>query len=180
MSNTSWIDRKEYPFESRYFAVPAGRLHYVDEGDGSPIVMVHGNPTWSFLYRDLIKRLKPTYRCIVLDHIGFGLSDKPATAWLEQMWGRMSALNGKPKLFVWGMKDIAFRDKELKRWEQTFPEARSIRLDSVGHYVPEEAPNELAEAVIPFLAETEPAKQQLTHEDPFASLRDGIAGKACR
>jgi haloalkane dehalogenase len=69
----------------------------------------------------------------------------------------MSALNGKPKLFVWGMKDIAFRDKELKRWKQTFPEARSMRLATVGHYVQEEAPNELAEAVIPFLEETEQA-----------------------
>ena len=57
MSNTNWIDREEYPFASHYFDVPAGRLHYVDEGSGSPIVMVHGNPTWSFLYRDLIKRL---------------------------------------------------------------------------------------------------------------------------
>ncbi|MGF1671643.1 MAG: alpha/beta fold hydrolase, partial [Balneolaceae bacterium] len=77
MNNANWIDRKEYPFESRYFEVPAGRLHYVDEGAGDPVVMVHGNPTWSFLYRDLIKRLKPNYRCIALDHLGFGLSDKP-------------------------------------------------------------------------------------------------------
>lgn len=292
MSNASWIDRKEYPFESRYFAVPAGRLHYVDEGAGSPIVMVHGNPTWSFLYRDLIKRLQSKYRCIAVDHLGFGLSDKPkewsylpeghaknlsalldglgmsnitlvlqdwggpiglsyavthpekiariilmntwawpvnrdfhyvgfsgfmggpvgrmlihrynffaqvllrqafgnksklskaahmhylrplevpedrkgcmvfpkqiiaSTPWLGHIWNGISALNGQPKLFVWGMKDIAFRDKELKRWEQTFPEARSVRLGTVGHFVQEEAPNELAEAVIPFLAETERA-----------------------
>lgn len=292
MSDSAWINRNEYPFESRYFEVPAGRLHYVDEGAGSPIVMVHGNPTWSFLYRDLIKRLKPRYRCIALDHIGFGLSDKPkdwsylpedhtknltalinnlelsnitlvlqdwggpiglsyavahpekvarivlmntwawpvnrdfhyiafsrfmggpvgrmlirrynffaqvvlrqafgdksklskavhthylrplempenrkgcmvfpkqiidSTPWLERIWRRISTLNDKPKLFIWGMKDIAFRDKELKRWEQTFPEARSVRLDTVGHFVQEEAPVELAEAVIPFLSETEKA-----------------------
>lgn len=62
MNNASWIDRKEYPFESRFFEVSAGRLHYVDEGEGDPIVMVHGNPTWSFLYRDLIRQLKPNYR----------------------------------------------------------------------------------------------------------------------
>lgn len=77
MNNASWIDRKQYPFESRFFEVSAGKLHYVDEGAGDPIVMVDGNPTWSFLYRDLVKRLKPIYRCIALDHLGFGLSDKP-------------------------------------------------------------------------------------------------------
>lgn len=293
MSNSTWIDRNEYPFESRYFEVPAGRLHYVDEGAGCPIVMVHGNPTWSFLYRYLIKQLQPRYRCIAMDHIGFGLSDKPmdwsylpedhaknltalidnlelsnitlvlqdwggpiglsyavahpekvarivfmntwawpvnrdcyyvafsgfmggpvgrmlirrynffaqvvlrrafgdrsklskdvhmhylrpleapqdrkgcmvfpkqivaSTPWLEQIWGGISVLNGKPKLFVWGMKDIAFRDKELRRWEQTFPEARYLRLEGVGHFVQEEASNELAEAIIPFLAETEQMK----------------------
>lgn len=289
MNNAGWLDRKEYPFESRYFEVSAGRMHYVDEGSGVPIVMVHGNPTWSFLYRDLIKRLTPNYRCIALDHLGFGLSDKPkgwsylpedhasnlsalidglelsnvtlvlqdwggpiglsyavahpdriariilmnswawpvnrdlhyigfssfmggpvgrmlirrynffarvilrkafgderklskeahmhylrpleapedrkgcmvfpkqiiaSTPWLEQIWSELSTLNGKPKLFVWGMKDIAFRDKELKRWEQTFPEAQSVRLETIGHFVQEEAPSELADIVVPFLSET--------------------------
>ena len=59
MNDLDWIDREEYPFESRHIEVPAGRMHYLDEGRGSPVVMVHGNPTWSFLYRDLIKRLRP-------------------------------------------------------------------------------------------------------------------------
>lgn len=289
MHTATWIDRKEYPFESHYFEVSAGKLHYVDEGKGDPIVMVHGNPTWSFLYRDLIKRLEPNHRCIALDHLGFGLSDKPrdwsylpqdhagnlsalmdglelsdvtlvlqdwggpiglsyavahpdkiariilmntwawpvnrdlhyigfssfmggpvgrmlirrynffakvilrkafgdesrlseaaythylrplevpedrkgcmifpkeiiaSTPWLNQIWSDISALNGKPKLFVWGMKDIAFRDKELKRWEQAFPEAQTVRLDGVGHFVQEEAPSELGDAVVRFLSET--------------------------
>jgi len=65
-------------------------------------------------------------------------------------------VNGE-QLIVWGMKDIAFREKELTRWERTFPEARSIHLSSVGHYVQEEAPAELAAAVVPFLKETTPA-----------------------
>jgi haloalkane dehalogenase len=51
-----WVDRQEYPFTPRTLDVPAGRLSYVDEGQGDPIVMVHGTPTWSFLYRHLIKR----------------------------------------------------------------------------------------------------------------------------
>jgi len=292
MKNYNWIDREEYPFESHHFQVPAGNLHYVDEGRGSPIVMVHGNPTWSFLYRKLIKRLRSEYRCIAMDHLGFGLSDKPrdwrylpkdhaanlmalieglglkditlavqdwggpiglsyavahpdsvariiimntwawpvnrdpyyiafsgfmggpigrmlirrynffarsivrqafgdkrklsaavhehylralatpekrkgclvfpkqiiaSTPWLDRLWTRISVLNDKPKLIVWGMKDIAFREKELRRWERAFPGVRTVRLRSVGHFVQEEAPDDLAEAVVPFLKETEKA-----------------------
>jgi haloalkane dehalogenase len=53
-------------------------MQYVDEGEGHPLVFVHGTPTWSFLYRHQIKALFRHYRCIAPDHIGFGLSDKPA------------------------------------------------------------------------------------------------------
>ena len=80
MHQHEWIDKKEYPFKSHFLPLTMGRMHYVDEGNGSPIVMVHGNPTWSFLYRHLIKGLSKTHRCIAMDHIGFGLSDKP-TEW---------------------------------------------------------------------------------------------------
>ncbi len=52
-------------------------MHYLDEGEGQPILMVHGQPTWSFMYRHLIRGLSPKARCIAVDHIGFGLSDKP-------------------------------------------------------------------------------------------------------
>ena len=69
--------RRLYPFESRFLERPGGRLHYVDEGSGPPVVFVHGNPTWSFYYRELIKALRPDHRCVALDHIGCGLSDKP-------------------------------------------------------------------------------------------------------
>ncbi len=75
---TGWIDRTAYPFASRFFRTDAGRLHYVDEGTGPPIVMLHGNPTWSFLYRTAIRSLSDRYRCIAPDYLGFGLSDKPA------------------------------------------------------------------------------------------------------
>jgi haloalkane dehalogenase len=77
MRNTDWIDRGEYPFEPHYFETPAGRIHYVDEGEGAPVVMVHGTPTWSFLYRRLIKDLSRDHRVIAVDNLGFGLSDKP-------------------------------------------------------------------------------------------------------
>lgn len=288
MSSFDWIDREEYPFESHFFQVPGGNLHYVDEGSGSPIVMVHGNPSWSFLYRKLIRRFRSGYRCIAIDHLGFGLSDKPegwsylpedharnlalfidklglknitlavqdwggpiglsyaiahpgnvsriiimntwawpvhrdpyyiifsgimggpigrllirrynvfariimrqtfgdkrklspaiheqylralsspgerkgcyvfakqivaSTPWLDHLWSHISILNDIPKLIVWGMKDIAFREKELQRWERKFPEAHIVRLPSVGHFVQEEAPEELAAAVAPFMRE---------------------------
>ena len=73
----AWVDRREYPFEPRALDVEGGRLSYVDEGEGAPIVMVHGTPTWSFLYRHLIRDLSPRYRCVAPDHLGFGLSDRP-------------------------------------------------------------------------------------------------------
>jgi pimeloyl-ACP methyl ester carboxylesterase len=74
----TWLDTAEYPFEPHYFATPAGRLHYVDEGQGEVLVFVHGTPTWSFLYRAQIRELARHYRCIAVDNLGFGLSDQPA------------------------------------------------------------------------------------------------------
>ena len=71
--------RKHFPFESRFTRVNGHRMHYVDEGEGDPVLLLHGNPTWSFLYRKFIPLLVAAgYRVIAPDHIGFGLSDKPA------------------------------------------------------------------------------------------------------
>jgi haloalkane dehalogenase len=287
MRSPEWIDRKEYPFASHYFQTAAGKMHYVDEGQGEVVVMLHGNPTWSFLYRNLIKQLSPNYRCIAPDHIGFGLSDKPvdwsylpeehaknlaaliehldlkditlvvgdwggpigmqyavthpdnvkrlvvtnswawpvdndfhyvsfsalmggpigrflirhfnffvtsfmsvafgekgklgknahqhykdalptaasrkgcyifprqiiaSTPWLNQLWSKISVLKNKPTLFVWGMRDVAFREKELKNWQQALQNSIALRLNTVGHFVPEEAPREFGDAVAAFLA----------------------------
>ena len=66
-----------YPFAGHFLDLSAGKLHYLDEGFGEPVVMLHGNPTWSFYYRNLVLALRGNYRCIVPDHIGCGLSDKP-------------------------------------------------------------------------------------------------------
>ncbi|MFC3282546.1 alpha/beta fold hydrolase [Litchfieldella rifensis] len=288
MQDHEWLDRSEFPFAPHYLQLAAGRMHYVDEGSGEPVVLLHGNPTWSFLYRHLIKQLRSTHRCIAPDYLGFGLSDKPAdwsykpkdhaanltrlietlgldgitlvmqdwggpiglsyalshprnvsrlilintwawpvnhnvhyiafsafmggpigrllirrgnvfarvllrqafgdktrlsrqahahylhpldspkdrkgclvfpkeilgsSAWLAELWQEISVLRDKPVLLVWGMKDIAFREKELQRWQQTFPHHRVVRLPSVGHFVPEEAPERLSEAVTRFLHE---------------------------
>jgi haloalkane dehalogenase len=67
----------EYPFESRFLDRGGLRLHYLDEGNGDPVIMLHGNPTWSFYYRRLVVALRNRFRCIVPDHIGCGFSDKP-------------------------------------------------------------------------------------------------------
>ncbi len=297
--DTDWIDRNEYPFFPRHFQTAAGRMHYVDEGSGDVVVMLHGNPAWSFLYRNLIKQLTAPLpnplpqagegvrcRCIAPDLIGFGLSDKPydwnylpeehaknvaaliehlglkditlvvndwggpigmhyavthpqnvkrlvvlntwawpvdddfhytafsafmggplggwlirrrnffagtfmrmafgdkrrlsktahrhymdalptaesrkgcyvfprqivaSTPWLEQLWSQIAVLREKPTLFVWGMKDVAFREKELLRWQAALPNSRTVRLPTVGHFVAEEAPEELGQAVDAFL-----------------------------
>lgn len=284
-----WLDRSSYPFDDHYAQHPEGRMHYVDEGSGPPVVMLHGNPTWSFLYRRLILALRDRYRCVAPDLLGFGLSDKPegfshhpaeharciddllkrldlrdvtlvvhdwggpigigcalgqpervrrlvilnswmwslqndpyyvafsalmggpagryltrrygffarfvmpavyadrsrltqeihrhylkplddetarrgsailpkqivgASDWLGGLWERRGLLADIPKLIVWGVKDIGFRTKELERWEAAYPDAVVVRLDDVGHYVPEEAPERLADAVGSFLDST--------------------------
>ncbi|NKY26090.1 haloalkane dehalogenase [Nocardia gamkensis] len=67
-----------YPFESRWFDSSVGRVHYIDEGSGPPLLFCHGAPTWSFLYRHIVKDLRDRYRCIAVDYPGFGLSERPA------------------------------------------------------------------------------------------------------
>ncbi|GAB4272911.1 MAG: alpha/beta fold hydrolase [Candidatus Rifleibacteriota bacterium] len=67
-----------YPFSENFYTHSNGfRQHYVDEGQGEPLLMIHGNPSWSFLYRDMIKEFSGSMRTIAPDHIGCGLSDKP-------------------------------------------------------------------------------------------------------
>jgi haloalkane dehalogenase len=68
-----------YPFKSHFLETRGLKLHYLDEGprDAPPVLMLHGNPTWSFHYRNLVLKLRGEFRCIAPDHIGCGLSDKP-------------------------------------------------------------------------------------------------------
>lgn len=77
---TIQINRELYPFESRYCDIDGNKMHYIDEGEGTPILFAHGTPEWSFGWRDLIKGLRGQYRCIAADMLGFGLSDKPPDA----------------------------------------------------------------------------------------------------
>jgi cis-3-alkyl-4-acyloxetan-2-one decarboxylase len=75
-----WLARL-YPFSPRSFRTPGGaRMSYLDEGPrgDEAVLMLHGNPTWSFYYRDLVRELSGTVRCVAPDHVGMGLSEKPA------------------------------------------------------------------------------------------------------
>lgn len=69
--------RQQYPFAANFADTHGKRMHYVEEGKGTPVLMLHGNPTWSFFYRNVIKALSGHKRCIAPDHIGCGLSEKP-------------------------------------------------------------------------------------------------------
>jgi len=73
-----WLDPTLYPFVSRSLQLSEGRIHYLDEGEGEPIVFMHGTPSWSFEYRHLIRELRAFRRCIAPDHLGFGLSERPS------------------------------------------------------------------------------------------------------
>ena len=66
-----------FPFRSRWFQSRAGRVHYIDEGEGPVVLLLHGNPTWSFVYREVVTRLRKSFRCIAPDYLGFGLSEHP-------------------------------------------------------------------------------------------------------
>jgi haloalkane dehalogenase len=70
----SWLDERLFPFRSRFLELDGCRVHYIDEGEGPSLLLLHGNPTWSFLYRDIVKGLRDRFRCVALDYPGFGLS----------------------------------------------------------------------------------------------------------
>jgi haloalkane dehalogenase len=74
----AWLDRQAYPFSPRLLELPEGRVSYLDEGRGETVLFVHGTPTWSFEYRHLVRALAATHRCVAVDNLGFGLSDRPA------------------------------------------------------------------------------------------------------
>ena len=75
----AWLDRAQWPFPARFHQLPEGHLHYVDEGEGAPILFSHGTPTWAFEWRHVLAGL-PNARRIAVDHLGFGLSDRPPDA----------------------------------------------------------------------------------------------------
>jgi haloalkane dehalogenase len=276
----AWVPDELFPFESHYADVAGSRVHYIDEGGGPPLLLLHGNPTWSFLYREIVKGLRDRYRCIAVDHPGFGLSSPapgygftpaehadvleqlvlrldlgdltmmvqdwggpigfavatrhperfaafvigntwawpkgdpgtqlfsrllggaigrrlilnrnlfverllpagvrrgtlleavmdayrgpfptPASRWptavfpreilasrpfLADIEGRLPRLSGRPALIVWPTKDVAFGDRERRRWEELFADHRTVLLEGAGHYIQEDASDEIVTAI---------------------------------
>jgi len=84
--------------DSLFMHLRAGRMHYVDEGAGEPILFVHGTPTWSFEWRHIIRALSSTHRCIAPDHLGFGFSDRPTDAPYTPEWHSENILEFVEKL----------------------------------------------------------------------------------
>ena len=74
VTRPDWVDHRLFPFRSRFLELDGCQVHYVDEGSGPILLMLHGNPTWSFLYRNIIRGLAASWRCVALDYPGFGLS----------------------------------------------------------------------------------------------------------
>ena len=74
LTRPAWVTPELLPFTSRFIALNGHTIHYLDEGQGPTLLMLHGNPAWSFLYRHLIAKLSAHFRCVALDYPGFGLS----------------------------------------------------------------------------------------------------------
>lgn len=133
-----------FPFESKYVEIHGSKMHYIDEGAGDPILFLHGNPTSSYLWRNIIPYLAPHGRCIALDLIGMGKSDKPDldyrffdhSKYLEGFIEKLDLSNITVVLHDWGsglgfhyamrnesnIKGIAFMESLLSplKWED-FP-----------------------------------------------------------
>lgn len=89
---------QEYPFASHWFEADGHVQHYLDEGQGPVLLMVHGNPTWSFAWRRLVRNLSSDYRVIAIDHLGCGFSEKPQDRNLYTLDGHIQRLCGLVKL----------------------------------------------------------------------------------
>lgn len=142
----------DYPFEPHYCEVFGSRMHYIEKGTGDPIVFIHGNPTWSYLWRNVLPHLVPHGRCIALDLIGYGRSDKPhidykwtnQARYVEEFFRKMGLKNVVLVLHDWGVslglnyamrhesqvKAIAFMEgifKTFPQWEDfSSPEFRAL------------------------------------------------------
>jgi cis-3-alkyl-4-acyloxetan-2-one decarboxylase len=137
--------QKHYPFTGHRLDLDGISYHYLDEGEGDTVVMVHGNPSWSFYYRNLVLALRDRYRCIVPDHIGCGLSDKPGDERYDYTLARrvddlerlIDALNLPEKLTLvlhdWGgMIGMAYAARHPERI------ARLVLLNTAAFHLPRE------------------------------------------
>lgn len=274
------VDRELFPYQSHYLGLENGaRVHYVDEGNGPVLLLLHGNPTWAFLYRHLIAELKKDFRVVVPDYPGFGLSSAPegygftaseqavsmaefieqmdlhhmtlmvqdwggpigfavaekfpdrvsgfiigntwawplertghkmfstlmggwpgqfaawccngivhffmskgvegnltdaemamylapfadrnsrapthvfpaqlwdAEVFLQEVYAGLQRLSDRPALIAWGLEDFAFQEPERTRFETLFPNHQTVLLKEAAHFIQEDAPSEIAQAI---------------------------------
>ena len=168
MDKTEDISGK-FPFESKYVEVqasgiPTAKLHYVEQGSGDPILFLHGDPTWSYLWRNVIPHLAPHGRCIAVDLIGMGRSDKPGIDYnffdhVNYLEGFIEALDLKNITLVihdWGsalgfhyarrheanVRGMAFMEaifRPIPGWDDLHPEFRRVfrlfRTPLVGRFL---------------------------------------------
>ena len=240
----AWLPTDLFPFDSHFAEIEGARVHYVDGGSGPPLLLLHGNPTWSFLYRKLIEGLRDRFRCIAPDYPGFGLSaagpgygftaaehaavlenlivklDLDRVTMMVQDWGGPIGFAAATRLekrftafvigntWAWPKSDpgtqvfsrilggpiggylilrrnffveriipsgvrltklseavmdayrgpfptpesrrpthVAFREPERRRWGHLFPEHRTVTLEGAGHYIQEDAPEQIIAAI---------------------------------
>lgn len=93
-SRPGWLPADQWPFTSRWIEVDGHRLHHIDEGDGPPLLLLTGGVVWSFIFRDLLLRLRPHFRCVALDLPGAGLSVPAAPTWPQTLRGHSQVVEG--------------------------------------------------------------------------------------
>lgn len=154
-----WLSDELFPYESRFLELDGCRLHYVDEGRGPILLLLPGNPTWSFLYRHLVVRLRHRFRCVAVDYPGFGLSSSrpgygftPAehAAVVEQVVAELGLDSFTPVVHDWGGPiglAVASRHSERRRFEAVFPRHHRVVFEQARHYLHEDVPDELAAAI---------------------------------
>ncbi len=139
--------------------VPGGEMSYLDQGTGSPVVLVHGTPSSSQEWRHVAADLSRDHRVLAPDHLGFGDSTRAADwrvysfdwhtanlrSWLEQL--ALPSFHPVPVLLVWGKADRVIPPVHLERWRKHFPDAQLLALDDVGHFPQIEAPEDVSAAM---------------------------------
>ena len=194
-----------YPYKPNYFNNNGFDMHYIDKGRGRPVLMVHGNPTWSFYFRNIINNLSPEYRTIVPDHIGCGFSDKPGIkdynytleTRIADLTRFVEHLNLKEKITLivhdWGgMIGLAWALNNLSRIERIvitntsgffLPKDKNfpLRLALIKYFTPFAVPAVLGFNLFSFAATYIAAKTSLSKEvkkgltAPYNSWKNRIA-----
>ena len=126
----------DFPFESKYVEILGSRMHYVDEGEGDPVLFLHGNPTSSYLWRNILPYLIPKGRCIAPDLIGMGRSDKP---------------------------DILYRFADHYRYIERFIESLNLETVDIGqgiHCLQEDNPHLIGQKILEWYGQISAKKRQ--------------------